>query len=43
VRKYSTDQAAFFHDFAVSMVKLGNIGVLTGKNGEVRLNCRKVN
>ncbi|XP_078152417.1 peroxidase P7-like [Carex rostrata] len=43
VRKYSTDAGAFFRDFSVSMVKLGNIRVLTGQNGEVRLNCRKLN
>ncbi|KAJ3676635.1 hypothetical protein LUZ60_004047 [Juncus effusus] len=43
VRKYSTDASAFSRDFAASMVKMGNIGVLTGRQGEVRLNCRKVN
>ncbi|KAJ1689336.1 hypothetical protein LUZ63_013491 [Rhynchospora breviuscula] len=43
VRKYSNDAKSFFNDFSVSMAKLGNIGVLTGRSGEVRLNCRKVN
>lgn len=34
----------FTSQFAVSMVKLGNVNVLTGKNqGEVRLNCNYVN
>ncbi|KAG2547770.1 peroxidase 57-like [Panicum virgatum] len=29
--------------FAKSMVKLGGVNVLTGKQGEVRLNCRRFN
>ncbi|KAJ3686347.1 hypothetical protein LUZ61_015511 [Rhynchospora tenuis] len=43
VTQYSTNAALFASDFAKAMVKLGNISPLTGKNGEVRLNCRKVN
>lgn len=35
--------STFFKDFGVSMVKLGRIGVLTGRVGEVRKNCRMVN
>ncbi|XP_072952260.1 peroxidase 57-like [Typha angustifolia] len=33
----------FRKQFSKSMVKLGNVGVLTGEEGEVRLNCRRVN
>ncbi|WOL12999.1 peroxidase 57-like [Canna indica] len=33
----------FIHQFSKSMIKLGNVGVLTGKDGEIRQNCRKVN
>ncbi|KAK3146028.1 hypothetical protein QOZ80_3BG0260590 [Eleusine coracana subsp. coracana] len=33
----------FQKQFARSMVKLGSVNVLTGKEGEVRLNCRRVN
>ncbi|XP_073154141.1 peroxidase 7-like [Henckelia pumila] len=34
----------FFSQFAVSMVKVGNANVMTGKNqGEIRLNCNYVN
>ncbi|KAK8966520.1 Peroxidase 1 [Platanthera guangdongensis] len=33
----------FFRDFAVSMVKMGGIGVLTGTAGEVRKQCAFVN
>ncbi|EAZ22364.1 hypothetical protein OsJ_06022 [Oryza sativa Japonica Group] len=43
VQLYSSNAAAFSSDFAASMIRLGNIGPLTGSTGEVRLNCRKVN
>ncbi|KAJ1690996.1 hypothetical protein LUZ63_015151 [Rhynchospora breviuscula] len=43
VSQYSTNPALFASDFAKAMVKLGNIKSLTGKNGEIRLNCKKVN
>jgi peroxidase len=43
VRQYSTNAALFASDFAKAMVKLGNINPLTGKKGEIRLNCRKIN
>ena len=43
VRLYSANGAAFSSDFAASMVRLGNVGPLTGSAGEFRLDCRKVN
>ncbi|KAJ4782042.1 Peroxidase [Rhynchospora pubera] len=43
VAQFSKDQAAFFSAFAKSMVRLGAINTLTGKNGEIRLNCRTIN
>ncbi|CAF2346632.1 unnamed protein product [Brassica napus] len=35
--------STFFKDFGVSMVKMGRIGILTGRAGEVRKKCRMVN
>lgn len=35
--------ATFFKDFGDSMVKMGNIGVLTGNAGEIRKICARIN
>ncbi|KAG8045637.1 hypothetical protein GUJ93_ZPchr0008g12619 [Zizania palustris] len=43
VRAYAANVTAFAADFAAAMVRLGNLSPLTGKNGEVRVNCRRVN
>ncbi|MQM16182.1 hypothetical protein Taro_049135 [Colocasia esculenta] len=43
VRLYSTNEAAFKLRFAQAMVKMGQIGVLTGTSGEIRLNCKVIN
>ncbi|KAG7948073.1 hypothetical protein I3843_14G128500 [Carya illinoinensis] len=43
VNNFSSDQSAFFASFVESMLKMGNISVLTGSEGEVRLNCGRVN
>ncbi|CAN4079624.1 unnamed protein product [Withania somnifera] len=43
VSTYSKYPYLFSKDFAASMVKLTNIGVLTGQDGEIRKNCRVVN
>jgi peroxidase len=40
---YASDQKLFFASFANSMIKMGNINVLYGNEGEVRKNCRFVN
>ncbi|XP_057835259.2 peroxidase 4-like [Cryptomeria japonica] len=43
VKTYSSNQNAFFNDFAAAMVKMGDIKPLTGSSGEIRKNCRKPN
>ncbi|KAI6696668.1 hypothetical protein NL676_016787 [Syzygium grande] len=43
VNSFSFDPTAFFESFARSIVNMGSISPLTGSNGEIRFNCRKVN
>ncbi|MED6121156.1 hypothetical protein PIB30_027501 [Stylosanthes scabra] len=43
VELYSINPFAFARDFKNSMIKMGNLSPLTGNNGEIRLNCRRVN
>ncbi|XP_074585385.1 peroxidase 4-like [Curcuma longa] len=43
VKYYSGNTAAFFNDFVVGMIKMSDIRPLTGKKGEIRKNCRKMN
>ncbi|KAF9610000.1 hypothetical protein IFM89_019640 [Coptis chinensis] len=43
VNNFANDPAAFFRSFAQSMINMGNISPLTGSNGEIRLDCKKVN
>lgn len=40
---YAKNPDAFWEDFGVSMIKMGNMSPLTGPFGEIRMNCRKVN
>ncbi|KAJ4802887.1 Peroxidase [Rhynchospora pubera] len=43
VKKYAQDSATFMSNFAAAMVKMGNIDVLTGTNGEIRTWCHVTN
>nr|AAL85344.1 peroxidase [Ficus carica] len=41
VNRFSADQNAFFDSFVASMIKMGNIRVLTGNERKIRSNCRR--
>lgn len=43
VVSYSNNADSFLEDFGKSMIKMGNIKPLMGMDGEIRLNCRRVN
>jgi len=43
VNNFANNQSAFFESFKKAMIKMGNIGVLTGKRGEIRKQCNFVN
>ncbi|KAK9940939.1 hypothetical protein M0R45_017572 [Rubus argutus] len=43
VTTYSTNPSAFYIDFANAMLKMGSLNPLTGSNGQIRTNCRKIN
>ncbi|CAL5361370.1 unnamed protein product [Camellia sinensis] len=42
VRAYASDDSLFGRDFARAMMKLSNLGLLTGPMGQVRISCSKV-
>ncbi|KAE8683405.1 Peroxidase 12 [Hibiscus syriacus] len=39
VTSFAIDQNLFFQRFAVAMIKMGQLSVLTGNDGEIRANC----
>ncbi|KAK7276100.1 hypothetical protein RIF29_17233 [Crotalaria pallida] len=43
VQLYGSSTLAFARDFKASMIKMGNLKPLTGRNGEIRRNCRRIN
>lgn len=43
VKGYAASKEDFFANFGRSMVKMGNVGIKTKSEGEIRVNCRAVN
>ncbi|XP_073144535.1 peroxidase 4-like [Henckelia pumila] len=43
VETYSKNPKAFSDDFVAAMIRMGDISPLTGSNGQIRKNCRRVN
>ena len=43
VKSYAANMSLFFQKFPEAMIKMGNIKPLTGRAGEIRINCRKAN
>ncbi|KAI4321419.1 hypothetical protein MLD38_034802 [Melastoma candidum] len=43
VQSYSQDSNTFLDDFGKAMIKMGNLSPLTGTDGQIRLECSKVN
>lgn len=43
VNRFAKSQSSFFDSFAQSMIKMGNINPLTGSQGEIRSDCRRIN
>ncbi|KAJ8425958.1 hypothetical protein Cgig2_001006 [Carnegiea gigantea] len=39
VTSFATNQSLFFEKFVIAMLKMGQLSVLTGDQGEIRLNC----
>lgn len=43
VQKFAANQTSFFSAFAGSMIKLGRVGVKTGRQGQIRKECTAFN
>ncbi|KAL7138114.1 hypothetical protein ABFS83_10G141400 [Erythranthe nasuta] len=43
VNQFASNNAAFGRAFALAMTKLGRVGVLTGNQGEIRIDCTRPN
>lgn len=43
ILKFRNHENIFFDNFKIAMIKMGNIGVLTGNQGEIRKQCNFIN
>lgn len=43
VNRFANSQSDFFDSFGQSMINMGNIRPLTGSDGEIRSDCKRVN
>jgi len=43
VTNFAVNQTLFFEKFVEGMLKMGQLGVLTGSQGEIRANCSAKN
>ncbi|KAL2931756.1 Cationic peroxidase 1 [Bienertia sinuspersici] len=43
VTTYSSNKDKFFEEFSKAIVKMGQLNIVTGNDGEIRTDCRKVN
>eukprot|EP00253_Pinus_taeda_P001232 PITA_01232 len=43
VLQFANNQTNFFSAFAIAMLKMGNIGIKTGHQGEIRRDCTRIN
>jgi peroxidase len=43
VNQFANAAGTFFTNFRTAMIKMDNLSPLTGKHGEIRLNCHTVN
>ncbi|RWW24209.1 hypothetical protein BHE74_00003300 [Ensete ventricosum] len=43
VDQFAANQTVFFESFIAAMINMGNISPLTGSDGEIRSDCKKVN
>lgn len=43
VNRFAGNQNEFFDAYVQSIIKMGNISPLTGTEGEIRADCKRVN
>ena len=43
VTSFAANQTLFFENFVIAMIKMGQLNVLTGTQGEIRANCSLTN